>query len=236
MNIILFSANELSENQRLVLSDKRFQHIRNIHRSKTGDSVRLGKINGDMGTGTILTIDEQQVEIDVTLSHSAPEKLPLKIVLALPRPKMIRRIFRTAAELGVSELIIINSYKVEKSFWQSPALNEDNIYDYLLDGLQQAKDTVMPKISFHKRFKPFAEDILPDLSSNTKKLLAHPGIGELCPLAINEPITLAIGPEGGFIPYEVEKFLAAGFEGIHLGPRILKVENALTVLTAKLYS
>ena len=93
----------------------------------------------------------------------------------------------------------------------------------------------MPKVSFHKRFKPFVEDILPTLANNSTKLIAHPGIGEQCPLAINQATILAIGPEGGFTPYEVNKFLEAGFNGIHLGPRILKVENALTVLTAKLF-
>lgn len=236
MNLILFSAHELNQQQQLRLSDERYQQIRHIHRSQAGDSVRVGMINGLMGTGQILAIDEQQVSLAVDLRITAPEKLPLTIILALPRPKMIRRIFRTITELGVSELIIINSYKVEKSFWQSPAINEAKIRSYLIDGLQQAKDTVLPKVSFYKRFKPFVEDDLPTLSAGSKKLIAHPDTGTVCPLAINCPTTLAIGPEGGFTAYEVDKFLAAGFSGIHLGPRILKVENALTVLTAKLFN
>ena len=148
---------------------------------------------------------------------------------------MIRRIFRTVAELGVQRLAVINSYKVEKSFWQSPALSPEKVHQYLMDGLQQAKDTVLPEVTFHRLFKPFAEDELPGLSADSLALLAHPGLGDACPHQLNKPVTLAIGPEGGFTPYEVEKLRAIGFEGIHLGDRILKVENALTTLTAKLY-
>ena len=235
MNLILVTPEDFISEQTVQLSDARFKQIKSIHQSKEGDTVRIGQLNGLIGLGVIQTIDKQQVTLSCEFNEQPPEKLPLKIVLALPRPKMIRRIFRTVAELGVSELAIINSYKVEKSFWQSPALSEVNVHSYLLDGLQQAKDTVMPTVTFHKLFKPFAEDVLPAFSADTKKLIAHPNLGEHCPLAINTPTTLAIGPEGGFTPYEVEKFLEAGFEGIHLGPRILKVENALTVLTAKLF-
>lgn len=217
------------------LNDARFQQIKSIHKSQSGDTVKIGQLNGLIGTGVIESIDDIEVCLSCEFSEQPPAKLPLKIVLALPRPKMIRRIFRTVAELGVTELVIINSYKVEKSFWQSPALSEEKVHSYLIDGLQQAKDTVLPKVSFYKLFKPFAEDVLPALSDQSKKLIAHPNLGEQCPLAINTPTTLAIGPEGGFTPYEVDKFIDAGFEGIHLGPRILKVENALSVLTAKLF-
>lgn len=236
MNLILFKANELNANSQLTLSDQRFKQIHDIHRSQINDTVKVGELNGLIGTGLITAIDNTQVTLTVSL-HSAPlPKLPLTIVLALPRPKMIRRIFRTIAELGVERLIIINSYKVEKSFWQSPALDNAKVQQYLIDGLQQSKDSVLPHVEFHKRFKPFVEDELPSIINNTKALLAHPATGESCPHQLNETITLAIGPEGGFTDYEAGKLQSIGFQGIHLGERILKVENALTTLIAKLYS
>lgn len=236
MNLILITKTDFIADKTVRFSDARFQQIKKVHGSMAGHTVKIGDLNGLIGQGVIESIDDQQVTLVCELSENPPEKLPLKIVLALPRPKMIRRIFRSMAELGVSELIIINSYKVEKSFWKSPAITEEKVRSYLVDGLQQAKDTVLPKVSFHPLFKPFVEDKLPAIAENSKKLVAHPGIGEACPHSLNCPITLAIGPEGGFTPYEVEKLIEAGFEGIHLGPRILKVENALTVLTAKLFS
>jgi hypothetical protein len=55
-------------------------------------------------------------------ARNRPRPLPLTVVLALPRPKMLRRILRALAEVGVKELHLINSYRVEKSYWQSPLL------------------------------------------------------------------------------------------------------------------
>jgi len=235
VNLILLYDTDFIAEKSVKLSDDRYQHIRNIHQSKMGDSVKIGKLNGLMGTGIIQSIDQDGVEMTVEFYQQPPAKLPLKIILALPRPKMIRRLFRSIAELGVEELIVINSYKVEKSFWLSPALDEQKIQFYLASGLQQAKDTVLPKVTFKRLFKPFVEDELPELIKDCRGLIAHPGIGQPCPHAIETRSVLAIGPEGGFTGYEVEKFLAAGFEGIHLGERILRVENALTAITSKLY-
>ncbi|MGK0501238.1 MAG: RsmE family RNA methyltransferase [Oceanicoccus sp.] len=236
MNLILFDEQDQLSEKRIVLRDQRYQQIKKVHQSVLGDSVRVGKLNGMMGSGIIEKITADSVEISTLLDQKPPAKLPLTIVLALPRPKMIRRIFRSIAEYGVRELIVINSYKVEKSFWQSPALSEQNVRQYLIDGLQQSKDTVLPKVSFEQRFKPFVEDALPAIINNSKALVAHPGIGQACPHQLDSAVTLAIGPEGGFSPYEIEKLLATGFEGIHLGDRILKVENAVSSLVAKLYS
>ncbi len=236
MNIILLKPEEIDGNDSVVLSDQRFNHIKTIHQSVAGDSVRIGKLNGKIGTGTITFIDEHGVTMDVCFDQTPPKKLPLTVILALPRPKMIRRIFRSISELGVSELIVINSYKVEKSFWNSPILEDEKIEEYLIAGLQQAKDTIMPTVSFKRLFKPFVEDELPGIIANTQALIAHPNTGDPCPANLNQSVTLAIGPEGGFTDYEVNKFFEAGFKSIHLGSRILRVENALTALTSRLFS
>lgn len=235
MNLILLYDSDFITATSVTLSDDRYQHIRNIHQSKAGDSVRVGKLNGLMGTGIIQSIDQHAVKLTVELDQQPPAKLPLTIILALPRPKMIRRLFRSVAELGVEELIVINSYKVEKSFWLSPALDEQKVQFYLASGLQQAKDTQLPKVTFKRLFKPFVEDELPRLIKDCRGLIAHPGIGQPCPHTIESRSVLAIGPEGGFTDYEVGKFIDVGFEGIHLGERILRVENALTAITSKLY-
>ncbi len=235
MNLILLESSDFIDPQHVRLDDARFKQILQVHGSQIGDDVRVGELNGLMGTGRITDLTDQCVTLAVQLDQQPPAKLPLTVVLSLPRPKMIRRIFRSLAELGVEQLIVINSYKVEKSFWQSPALHPENMHQYLVEGLQQAKDTILPQVQFHKRFKPFVEDQLPSIIEGSRALIAHPSLGQRCPHQLNERITLAVGPEGGFIPYEVEKLQAIGFEGVDLGERILKVENALTTLIAKLY-
>ena len=93
----------------------------------------------------------------------------------------------------------------------------------------------MPEIIMRKLFKPFVEDELGEIIAQTRPLVAHPGTDKSCPVNTNEPVSLAIGPEGGFIPYEVEKLNQLGFESVHLGPRILRVETAVPTLISRLY-
>src|SRR5262249_13734685 len=143
---------------RVRLSDKRAQHIREILSAENNQVIKVGNLDGLIGNGEIIRIEDERVELRVKLKRSPPPKLQLTIILALPRPKMLRRILRTIAELGVRELILINSAKVEKSYWLTPALATETVRDYFIDGLQQSGDTILPTIKFEKLFKPFVED------------------------------------------------------------------------------
>jgi RsmE family RNA methyltransferase len=147
---------------------------------------------------------------------------------------MLRRILRSAAELGVRDVHQIHSARVEKSFWQTPVLEAAVVQDYLLLGLEQSRDTILPEVVCHRRFKPFVEDLLPGLIGNQQALLAHPGKHPPCPRGLGHGTVLIVGPEGGFIPYEVEKLQQAGCAVVSLGPRILRVETAFVSLIGRL--
>ena len=95
-------------------------------------------------------------------------------------------------------------------------------------------DTRLPEVMLRPRFKPFVEDEVPALSSGSRALLAHPYARQPCPRRVQEPVTLAVGPEGGFIAYEVELLEAQGFEAVSLGARILRVEHAIPALLGRL--
>jgi RsmE family RNA methyltransferase len=227
LNLILFTDGDRVDLSTIALRGRRLQHLREVNRANSGDILRVGEINGLMGTGEILEINDTLASLSISLDQSPPKKLPLRLVLALPRPKMLRRILRTIAELGVSELHLINSYRVEKSYWQSPVLKPDTVREYLLLGLEQARDTQLPLVHHHSAFKPFVEDDLPGI--------AHPGEYAPCQRHISGEILLVIGPEGGFIPYEVAKLQRAGCKVVSLGPRILRVENAVSSLLGRLF-
>ena len=113
-------------------------------------------------------------------------------------------------------------------------MHPENIRQELLRGLEQARDTVVPQVSLHRLFKPLVQDVLPALVEGTLGLVADPGAADACPRSLAGAATLAVGPEGGFIPYEVELLQASGFRPVTLGPRILRVEHAVTALLARL--
>lgn len=235
MNLLLLSATDFITSTTIELSDRRKDHLLQVHRAQQGDSVRVGLMDGLQGEAVITAITEEKVCLTVLLDKPSPPPLPLTLIIALPRPKMLKRIFQTVATMGVKELILLNSYRVEKSYWQTPWLSEDNIQEQLMLGLEQGVDTHLPKVQLVKRFKPFVEDELPALCRGKRALVAHPRDAVPCPAPSSEDTLLVIGPEGGFIEYEVDKLNQAGCQTIHLGPRILRVETAVPVLLAKLF-
>ena len=137
--------------------------------------------------------------------------------------------------MGVKNVYLVNASRVEKSFWQSPLLAPESIEEQLLLGLEQSRDTLLPAVHLRKLFKPFVEDELKGIVGESTAIVAHPISEQRCPIDCQVPITLAIGPEGGFIPFEIEKLIQAGFDPVHLGRRILRVENAVPALLSRLY-
>lgn len=235
MNLLLLEDADFVGADRVILRDRRLRHLQEVHRAAAGDCLRVGHLGQAMGKGRLLRLDAGAAELQVTFDREPPAKLPLTLLLALPRPKMLRRVLQTVAAMGVPRLVLLNSYRVEKSFWQTPFLEPAAIREQLILGLEQARDTVLPEVLIEKRFKPFVEDRLPQLAAGTLGLLGHPGDFPPCPRAVERPVTLAIGPEGGWIPYEVDKLQAAGLAPVQLGERILRVETAVTALLARLF-
>lgn len=235
MNLLLVSQADFIATDRVRISDRRLQHLNSVHKASVGQTLRAGCLGGLQGQATLLAIDDTAAELHVDFQQPPPAKLPITLLLALPRPKMLRRTLQTIASMGVAKLVLINSYRVEKSFWQTPFLQPEALHEQLLLGLEQARDTVLPNIILAKRFKPFVEDELPAMAANTRGLIAHPGDFPECPRALSEPVTLAIGPEGGWIPYEVELLSKAGLNPVQLGERILRVETAVPALLARLF-
>ncbi|CDF81829.1 16S ribosomal RNA methyltransferase RsmE [Pseudomonas knackmussii B13] len=235
MNLLLLDDADFVAADRVLLRDRRLTHLHEVHRAESGDSLRVGRLGGLMGEGRILKLERDEAELQVSFTQAPPAKLPLTLLLALPRPKMLRRVLQTVSAMGVPRLVLLNSYRVEKSFWQTPFLEPDAIREQLVLGLEQARDTVLPEVIIEKRFKPFVEDRLPALAEGSLGLIGHPGPWPACPRAVEQAVTLAIGPEGGWIPYEVDKLREAGLAPVQLGERILRVETAVTALLARLF-
>ncbi len=234
MNLILLHSDDFIADSRVWLRGRRLEHVVSTHRAAIGDQLRVGKLGGLIGTGKVLALDREKLELEIHLDRQPPPPLPITLLLALPRPKMLKRVLQAVASLGVKQIYLINSYRVEKSFWGSPLLQTEKLQEQLLLGLEQARDTILPQIYLRQRFKPFVEDELPQLTAGTAAYVAHPPAASACPFGSNRPTTLAIGPEGGFIPYEVEKLQDCDFTPVSLGERILRVETAVPVLLSRL--
>lgn len=235
MNLILLEEADFVAADRVRLDGRRLAHIAGVHRAEVGRVLCVGRIDGAVGTGTVTGIDARHVEMEVMLQDDPPPPLPLRLVLALPRPKSLKRVLQTVAAMGVKDLTLINSWRVDKSYWGSPLLAPEALRAQLVLGLEQGRDTVLPEVRLRRRFKPFVEDELAELSRGTRCLLAAPAAAAPCPAPAVLATTLVVGPEGGLIEYERAALCAVGFAAVSLGPRILRVEQAVPALLARLF-
>ena len=234
MNLIILFKEDFVSDNKVEIYGRRLNHIIKIHKAKLGDKLKVGILNGMMGKGLITSLDHNKLEMEVELLENPPKPLNVKLILAMPRPKVFNRIIQDITTLGIKEIYIIKTWRVDKSYWSSSVLESKTIFESMILGLEQGKDTILPEIKIEKLFKPFVEDRLPDIIKNTKAYVAHPNSQIVCPRNVEDSITLAIGPEGGFIPYEIDLLINQGFESVSLGDRILRVETAIPSILGRL--
>jgi RsmE family RNA methyltransferase len=233
VNLLLLNDEDLLPDGTALLRGRRAAHAREVLRSSAGDSLRVGRLGGQVGTGRVLAQSGDELRLAVTLEGPPPPRPGLDLLLALPRPKALKRVLLQAAQLGVDRLVLLNAARVEKSYFDSKVLAPAFIERLLLEGLEQAQDTVLPQVLIRERFRPFVEDELVGLLPLGSRFVAHPApersAGCLDPAA-GTRTTLAVGPEGGWVPFELELLEARGFQRLSAGPRTLRVEAAIPYL------
>lgn len=235
MNIVLLEPDQIVNNDAWQIDNPRqLQHLRQHLELNVGDSLKVGIRQESRYLTEVLEISEQRIIVRPIQADTVPEKLPVHLILALPRPKVLRRIIMDAVTVGVERISLIHSYRVDKSYWQTPFLQQ--LDDYVTLGLEQAGDTIAPEIQLYKRFKPFVEDVLPTwINAERPAYVAHPYAEQHMPYAIQHGCSLIIGPEGGFIPYEIELLKKNGCQAMSIGNRILRTETAVSNILGRLF-
>jgi 16S rRNA (uracil1498-N3)-methyltransferase len=234
MNLLLLHPDQYLHGNRWRLNTRQRNHVCSVLKLAEGQQCRAGVLAGSTGIATIHVIKNNEIEVEFKPESNSIQALPLSLLMALPRPKMLKRILIDATSLGIKRIVLINSWKVDKSYWQTPNLKADLLREKMILGLEQARDTHLPELTLAPRFKPFVEDSLNDWAGTGQRILAHPGDHPALPCNLAEPVTLAIGPEGGWTDYEVEMLQQQGFACRSFGARILRVETALPALVGRL--
>lgn len=236
MNLLLLSPDEVTPcGKKTVISDpRRLRHLHEILNTTQGDILRAGLIGGLMGSARVLSVETNRIELHLYLSDAPPRPIPMTLILAMPRPKSLKKVLWAATTFGIKAIHLIHSARTDKAYWQSALLQPDTLRQELITALEQARDTLLPEVIFHPKFRPFAEDILPLLAKGKRAFLLHPTEATPCPANIPDPQIFAIGAEGGWVPFELDCFTAAGFERVHFGERILRVEQAVCAAAARL--
>lgn len=233
MNIVLLDQQQTQSEEWRIESPRQLQHLQQHLQLNAGDCLKVGVRNGLRYLTEVISVESDLIRVRPMQQETVPDKLPIRLVVALPRPKVLRRLIMDSVTLGVSHLHLIHSYRVDKSYWQTPFLKQ--LDDYVTLGLEQAGDTIAPEITLHQRFKPFVEDVLAQwITPEQPAFVAHPYAEQTMPQGMNSACTLIIGPEGGFIPYEVDLMQKNGCQAMSIGNRILRTETAISYILGRL--
>ena len=239
MNRILFDSEELHE-ERVTFGGVRAEHVLTVLHGEVGQTLKTGEVNGLVGTSVIEAIDRTASSgplITVRYSHETVSLSPwVDLVLAPPRPRVMKRLLPQLASLGVGRIFLVGAQKVEKDFWGATLLKEENYRPLLVDGLMQAGTTALPTLETRRNFRKFVREELDVLFPDSTRIVAHPYGASKSSSHIPHPssLLLAIGPEGGWTDEEVVLLEAHGFTRYSLGTRILRTDTATVALLAQL--
>lgn len=240
LNIVLFEPGEIDTQGNVRVTGVRAAHLLGVLQVAVGQSVRIGVMDGPTGIATVQGVGQDGVDLACRLDADVATKPRIDLLLALPRPKVMKRLWAQLAAIGVRRIILTNAERVERHYFDTHVLLPGCYRPLLIEGLQQSRDTHVPLVSTHRRFKVLIEDELDALSGPGLRLVADPSAPtpitslvsaqpELTPL---RRLMIAIGPEGGWNAFEMDLLEEHGFRPVSMGPRTLRTDTACVALLA----
>ncbi len=227
MNLILFTIEETA--RPLPRSDVRAGHLLSVLRRQPGGQFDCGLINGPRGTGTLVAIGAEA--LNLTFAWGAPPAAAdtISLVLGLPRPQTARDILRDATALGIADLHFALTEKSDRSYAQSTLWSRGEWQRHLIAGAEQAFDTRVPAVTHGQTLAETLAGLFVDTSRIALDNYEAAVPLSSCLVLRDKPIVLAIGPERGWTAADRGLLRTHGFTLAHLGPRVLRTETAVVV-------
>jgi RsmE family RNA methyltransferase len=237
MNLLIIEAGEMAPDGTVALTDGRSLHLRRVLHVTPDQEIRVGLLDGPLGTARVLAVVDDVVRLACDFESATPPPPRVDVLLALPRPKVMQRLWAQLAALGVGQIILTNAERVERDYFGTHVLDEATYRPLLIEGLQQARDTRLPVVSIHRRFKVLIEDHLDGLFSGAR-LVADPSAEprlDAADIRTAERVLVAIGPEGGWNAFELGLLTAHGFQPVRMSARTLRTDTACIALLAVIH-
>jgi 16S rRNA (uracil1498-N3)-methyltransferase len=251
LNLLILEPHEVTASGDVTLDDARATHVRRVLNATIGQQVRVGILNGPLGVGTLTSTDSSRVSMRCELQPAPPPRPRVDLLLALPRPKVMNRLWAQLSAMGVGRIVLTNAEKVERPYFDTHVLDEAHYRPLLIEGLQQAKDTHLPTVSIHRQFRKLVEAELDGLCPDAVRLVADamqasPDASAFSPMQASPDasafppmpfspdarVLLAVGPEGGWNDFELELLQAHRFTTVSMGARTLRSDTACIALLA----
>src|SRR5690606_4118602 len=124
MNLLLLEPSEISSEGEVVLDGRRARHLIDVLKVREGSVVRAGVIDGPIGSARVVGVDAVRVRLSAHLEGPLPPRPAVDLLLALPRPKVLKRLWAQLAALGVGTVVLTNASRVERFYFDSHVVRE----------------------------------------------------------------------------------------------------------------
>jgi 16S rRNA (uracil1498-N3)-methyltransferase len=229
-----FIDDELREGKTVSISDKDFKHLVQVRRVSVGDGVQVRDKTGKLYSGWVASIDDTSLSVDIGSLSKTQSQLPYIILAAaLLKQGNFELVLQKAVELGLSRIIPMVT---ERTIIEVKGKEESKLVRWRKIAEEASKQSMRADIPVVDSVHSFS-----DLINQTKdiplKILTHPLPGNpdfktVCAGSCASQALIAVGPEGGFSPGEIEMAVNAGFHCVNFGETQLRAETAGIVLPA----
>ena len=218
----------LQVGQTFPLPEEAANHLVRVMRLQEGDDCVLFNGDGHDYAATLVAAGKRGAQVRIDNAQMLGNESPLRITLlqGIARGEKMDLILQKATELGVAAIVPVNAERTEVKL--DAARAEKRIAHWrsvVGSAFGQSGRARIPAITAPQNLAAAAAT----LSEQTLRLTLDPqGEHRLSTLAEAPAngVVIAIGPEGGWSPRDRQQLADAGFQGLQLGPRILRTETA----------
>lgn len=223
----------LKNSDGIITDSKVIAHLFETLKAGPGDIFKCTVLGHGLCLGTVESLT--RVECRLQLSEITPAQSQwFNLIVGISRPQTSKKILEHATTFGAKKIHFFKAALSEKSYLTSKVFHEQEVLDFLLTGLSQSAiydsipeikiDKHNPADSYHRHQQKFILDL-----NATENFLDLSDT-----LNFDSDVTLAIGPERGFISEDISRFHAAGFKSVKISSSILRVEHAIYSAIAQL--
>lgn len=219
----------------ITLRGARARQLVDSHEFVVGQEIFVARLGGEKGRARVVHYTTDCVELALSQVQPSLALRPIDLLIGLSRPQTIKKVIQAAVMSGVRSLHLVHTESGEKSYLDSHLLRPEYLQTEIIKALEQTGEGLYPAIHIYRSFSELRTRALDCLGSDQPhlRMVAVPG-EPLIPVSIferrSDALVLAVGSEAGWSERELTCLRECGFVSIGLGPRVMRVELALTFL------
>ena len=217
------------EADRAYLVGEHALHLSRVLRAQPGQEFDLATSEG-VFQAHILSVQEDRVEFQLGAVVPTPPTPNITLAIAIFKFDRMEWAIEKAVELGVSQIIPFIAARSEKYLAQAAAKRVDRWRRLVLQASEQSRRSAQPEVATPIHLEALLQHSAPNrivLAETEQHVALRDALQkpEFAP-GLSGELALAIGPEGGWTPSELQKFAQAGWQSASLGSTILRAETA----------